>query len=51
MTPAGADDVSALLRAWGEGDREAAERIVPLLYPELQDKLTGLSVRVPVLNA
>jgi RNA polymerase sigma factor (TIGR02999 family) len=29
-------DVTALLRAWGEGDREAGERLLPLVYAELR---------------
>lgn len=32
-TPA---DVSGLLLAWGRGDREALERLIPLLYAELK---------------
>ena len=36
MAPGGVPDVSALLRAWGEGDRAAAEQIIPLLSPELR---------------
>lgn len=31
------DDVSVLLRAWGDGDRAALDRLVPLLYGELRD--------------
>ena len=30
------EDVTALLRAWGSGDREAGERLVPLIYRELR---------------
>jgi RNA polymerase sigma factor (TIGR02999 family) len=29
-------DVTALLRAWGEGDAKALDRLVPLLYDELR---------------
>src|ERR1700719_3807262 len=29
------DDVSALLRAWSEGDRKALERLTPIVYDEL----------------
>lgn len=29
-------DVTALLRAWGQGDAAAAERLVPLIYGELR---------------
>lgn len=32
-----AGDVSVLLRAWGDGDRAALDRLVPLLYGELRD--------------
>ena len=28
-------DVSALLRAWGEGDRSALEKLTPIVYDEL----------------
>ena len=30
------DDVTALLLAWGEGDREALDRLIPLVYDELR---------------
>jgi RNA polymerase sigma-70 factor, ECF subfamily len=30
------EDVTALLRAWGNGDREAGERLMPLIYRELR---------------
>jgi RNA polymerase sigma-70 factor (ECF subfamily) len=29
-------DVSGLLRAWGDGDREALDRLTPLVYDELR---------------
>ena len=29
-------DLTGLLRAWGEGDREAGERLIPLVYGELR---------------
>jgi RNA polymerase sigma factor (TIGR02999 family) len=32
-----AGDVSVLLRAWGDGDRAALDRLVPLVYEELRD--------------
>lgn len=32
-----AGDVTVLLRAWGDGDREAFDRLVPLLYAHLHD--------------
>jgi len=31
-----AGDVSTLLRAWGDGDRNALERMTPLVYEELR---------------
>jgi len=31
-----AEDVTDLLLAWGEGDREALDRLVPLVYAELR---------------
>src|SRR3954468_20871302 len=34
MTPAPAD-VTALLRAWSEGDRDALDRLLPAVYREL----------------
>jgi len=30
------EDVTALLQAWGEGDAEAGERLMPLVYAELR---------------
>jgi RNA polymerase sigma factor (TIGR02999 family) len=30
------DDLTGLLRAWGDGDREAGERLIPLVYDELR---------------
>jgi RNA polymerase sigma-70 factor (ECF subfamily) len=30
------EDVTTLLRAWGSGDREAGERLMPLIYRELR---------------
>jgi RNA polymerase sigma factor (TIGR02999 family) len=30
------ENVTALLRAWGQGDREAGERLMPLIYQELR---------------
>lgn len=32
-----AGDVTVLLRAWGDGDRNALDRLVPLLYGHLRD--------------
>jgi len=31
-----ADDVTALLQAWGQGDSDAGERLFPLVYAELR---------------
>ena len=36
MTAEGPRDISALIAAWGKGDEEALNRVVPLLYPELR---------------
>ena len=36
MSSAPATDVTGLLRAWSGGDREARERILTLVYPELR---------------
>jgi RNA polymerase sigma-70 factor, ECF subfamily len=30
------ENVTALLRAWGQGDREAGERLMPFIYQELR---------------
>ena len=30
------EDITGLLRAWGRGDREAGERLIPLVYDELR---------------
>ena len=29
-------DVTGLLRAWGQGDRDAGDRLVPLVYKQLR---------------
>lgn len=34
--PGEKEEISELLRAWGDGDREAAERFMPLIYDELR---------------
>lgn len=34
-------DVTALLRAWGEGDAAALERPMPLVYEELHRRAAG----------
>ena len=34
------DDISALLRAWSEGDQGALERLTPIVYDELH-RLAG----------
>ena len=31
-------DLTGLLRAWGAGDRDAAERLIPLVYKELRQQ-------------
>jgi RNA polymerase sigma factor (TIGR02999 family) len=36
MTAEGPPDISGLLAAWGNGDEEALDRVVPLLYPALR---------------
>jgi len=36
MTGKGPRDISGLIAAWGNGDEEALNRVVPLLYPELR---------------
>jgi RNA polymerase sigma factor (TIGR02999 family) len=33
---AGAQDISALITAWGGGDEEALRNLIPLLYPQLR---------------
>jgi RNA polymerase sigma factor (TIGR02999 family) len=35
MTPSSTPDVTALLRAWSDGDRAALEELVPIVYREL----------------
>ena len=36
MTAAGSPDISGLIAAWGNGDEEALNRVVPLLHRELR---------------
>ena len=36
MTPRGSPEISALIRAWGEGDETALGRLTPLIYSELR---------------
>src|SRR6202140_2574878 len=36
MTVEGAEDISALIAAWGGGDEEGLSRVMALLYPELR---------------
>ena len=36
MPPSLPSDVTRLLREWSEGDREALNRLVPLMYAELR---------------
>ena len=35
-TPADASGITALIRAWGDGDQTALERLMPLVYDELR---------------
>ena len=36
MSPEGPQDITGLLAAWNEGNGEALERLVPVVYPELR---------------
>jgi hypothetical protein len=36
-------DVSALPRAWSDGDRDALHALVPIVYDELQRRSCGAS--------
>src|SRR5512142_303360 len=36
VTPAGSPEITALIRAWGEGDQTALDRLPPLVYGELR---------------
>lgn len=36
MNTGAGEDVTALLRAWGAGDRDAADRLVPIIYQQLR---------------
>jgi RNA polymerase sigma factor (TIGR02999 family) len=36
MTPAGPSEITALIRAWGDGDQTALDRLTPLVYGELR---------------
>lgn len=36
MTVARPPDISGLIAAWGEGDEQALDRLMPLVYPELR---------------
>ena len=36
MTPADSQDITELLAAWSEGDKEALSRLIPVVYPELR---------------
>ncbi len=35
MTPASSADVTQLLQAWGSGDKEALDKLLPIVYEEL----------------
>lgn len=47
MTPTDPDAVEGLLAKWGAGDREALQRLVPLLYEELRRIARGQLRRSP----
>ena len=34
--PAGPSEITALIRAWGDGDQKALEQLTPLVYNELR---------------
>jgi RNA polymerase sigma-70 factor, ECF subfamily len=36
MATSGSRDISTLIGAWGQGDQDALNRLVPLIYPELR---------------
>ena len=36
MMPEGAEDITGLLAAWREGNEEALNRLIPVVYPELR---------------
>jgi hypothetical protein len=36
MTLAGSEDITGLLTAWSEGNKEALSRLIPAVYPELR---------------
>ena len=36
MNILGSQDISGLIAAWGEGDEQALDRLMPLVYPELR---------------
>lgn len=36
MIPEGPQDITRLLAAWSEGDEEALNRLIPVVYPELR---------------
>ncbi|MCG8461537.1 MAG: ECF-type sigma factor [Holophagales bacterium] len=42
MTDPAPGDITALLAAWQRGDPEAADRLAPLIYPELRQIAAGL---------
>ena len=42
-----ADDATTLLRAWGRGDPEARDRLLPLVYDELRRVARGYMHREP----
>jgi hypothetical protein len=38
-------DVTALLRQWGDGDIDARDRLIPLVYQELRKNAAGCWLR------
>jgi RNA polymerase sigma-70 factor (ECF subfamily) len=36
LTPSGSREITALIRAWGDGDQTALDRLTPLVYDELR---------------
>jgi RNA polymerase sigma factor (TIGR02999 family) len=40
-TPPSAGEVTRLLQAWGEGDLQARDRLIPLIYAELRQRAAG----------
>ena len=49
MTAARPQDISGLIAAWGEGDEQALDRLMPLVYPEIRRIATRPQITFPVL--